>query len=250
MTIINNNPELEGRKYVGLYYTAAITLAIAGILHLMLAPSNLRFNLGEGLLFTVGGVAQIFWIIPMIRRYGHIWYSIGIAGNFAFFAIWLITRFPGNPITGRGERRIDTIELITEAAQIAFIVLAIVILAVESRKAKREAGGKINATIASNTSSSDSFERRMDNNNNNNKSLMILGGIVVALIFSSLFLLSSLMARRGDLSSDDGGRLGGRGGPRQFGGGNGQRFGESFQSERGLGGEGGMAIQQQLPPTA
>jgi protocatechuate 3,4-dioxygenase beta subunit len=30
------------------------------------------------------------------------WYAIGIGGTIAFMAIWIITRMPGNPITGRG----------------------------------------------------------------------------------------------------------------------------------------------------
>jgi hypothetical protein len=42
-----------------------------------------------------------------------VWYSIGIAGNFAFIDIWLITRFPHSLImVNRGGRRIDKIDLI------------------------------------------------------------------------------------------------------------------------------------------
>jgi hypothetical protein len=85
-----------------LYFTAAATTAIAGILHLILAPNMLNFNPNSAILFFVGGAAQVFWAIPMIRKWGRVWYGVGIGGTLVFIAIWIITRMPGNPITGRG----------------------------------------------------------------------------------------------------------------------------------------------------
>jgi hypothetical protein len=38
----------------------------------------------------------------MIRRWGRVWYSVDIGGTLVLIAIWIITRIPGNPITGRG----------------------------------------------------------------------------------------------------------------------------------------------------
>jgi hypothetical protein len=49
---------------------AAATTAIAGMLHLMMGPNSLNFNVNQGILFIVGGIAQVFWIIPMVRRWG------------------------------------------------------------------------------------------------------------------------------------------------------------------------------------
>ncbi|AIF82431.1 hypothetical protein NTE_00349 [Candidatus Nitrososphaera evergladensis SR1] len=68
----------------------------------------------------VGGIAQIFWILPILRRWGKVWYSIGIAGTTVFIAIWTITRMPGNPITHRAGD-LDAIDIVTEALQLAFI---------------------------------------------------------------------------------------------------------------------------------
>lgn len=191
------------RKIRVICYVAAISVAIAGILHLMLAPGSLRFNFYQGVLFAVGGAVQIFWIIPMIRRWGSAWYSIGIAGNAAFFAIWLITRFPGNPITGRGNMRLDTTEIIIEPAQLAFMGLTLAILFIGHRRQK-------------------SVESRPDRENKvesssvisktqGNRQLMILGGIVIALILVSWFVLPSLMPRRGP--GEGGPRRAGLGGP-------------------------------------
>lgn len=44
----------------GLYYAAAATTAIAGILHLTLVPGTLNFNPNGAILFSVLGIAQIF----------------------------------------------------------------------------------------------------------------------------------------------------------------------------------------------
>jgi hypothetical protein len=54
-----------------LYIAAAAATAIAGLLHLTMGPNSLNFNVNQGILFIVGGIAQVFWIIPMIRRWGY-----------------------------------------------------------------------------------------------------------------------------------------------------------------------------------
>lgn len=115
-----------------LFYAAAATTAIAGILHLTLAPNMLNFNLNGALLFFVGGAAQLFWVIPIIRRWGRIWYGIGIVGTLVLIAIWIITRIPGNPMTGRGGM-VNEMGIAVEAIQWAFVALTAAILVAESR---------------------------------------------------------------------------------------------------------------------
>lgn len=120
-------------KIKWLYYAAAATTALAGILHLTLAPNMLNFNLNGALLFFVGGAAQLFWVIPMIRRWGRIWYGIGMVGTLVLIAIWIITRIPGNPITGRGGM-VNEMGIGVEAIQWAFVGLTAAILVIESRR--------------------------------------------------------------------------------------------------------------------
>lgn len=116
-----------------LYYAAAAATAIAGILHIILAPDRLGGpGTNTGLLFLVGGIAQVFWALPMVRRWGKIWYGIGIGGTAVLMTIWAITRIPGNPITGRGGG-VNEMAIAVEAMQGIFIGLAVVILAIELR---------------------------------------------------------------------------------------------------------------------
>jgi len=114
-----------------LFYAAGATTAIAGIIHLILGIDT--ENLNTQILFVVGGLAQMFWVLPMIRKWGKVWYLVGISGTVVLIAIWVITRIPDNPITGRGGR-INENGILVEVFQIAFVVITIVILAVEKRR--------------------------------------------------------------------------------------------------------------------
>lgn len=116
-----------------LYYVAAATTAIAGILHLIQAPSVLEFSLNFFIFFSVVGIAQIFWVVPMIRKWGRPWYLIGIGGTIVLIILFVITRMPGNPITGRGGP-VSPLGLAIEVFQAAFIGLSIAIIIYESKR--------------------------------------------------------------------------------------------------------------------
>ncbi|MEX0861648.1 hypothetical protein [Nitrosopumilus sp.] len=114
-----------------LFYAAAATTAFAGIIHVVLGISS--NNLNNQILFVVGGAVQIFWVIPMVRKWGNVWYGIGLGGTVVFIAIWMITRIPDNFITGRGGRISDN-GILTEVFQIAFVGIVIAILILVNRK--------------------------------------------------------------------------------------------------------------------
>jgi hypothetical protein len=181
------------RSDSALYIAAAAATAIAGLLHLMMGPNSLNFNVNQGILFIVGGIAQVFWIIPMVRRWGIPWYAIGIAGTIVFMALWIITRMPGNPITGRGGPAGNPIAITIEVFQAAFIGLAAAIIIYEHRKKEKKGQQEVEKSTTR-----ASGKRRMP----------ILGGIVIALILIGLFALPMLMP----------GPMGGGGGPPRQGG--------------------------------
>src|SRR5918994_1935528 len=121
-----------------LYYAAAATTAIAGILHLIQASDSLGFNLNFGIFFIVAGIAQLFWVVPMIRRWGMPWYYVGIGGTIVLIILFVITRMPDNPITGRGGP-VSPMALAIEVLQVAFIGLSVAIIVYE-RKRKQLSG--------------------------------------------------------------------------------------------------------------
>lgn len=119
-------------NYQYLFIAAAIATAIAGIIHLYMPLSHPRMlgNIPIAAFFLGSGIAQLFWVIPMIKRWGRIWYYIGIAGNIAFIILYVVTRLPGNPVNGRGGD-VDIVDMTCELAQVAYIAITAVILAKE-----------------------------------------------------------------------------------------------------------------------
>jgi hypothetical protein len=127
-----------------LYYAAAATTVIAGILHLIMTPNILNFSPNGAILFSVGGAAQIFWAIPMMRRWGRVWYSVGIGGTLVLIAIWIITRMPGNPITGRGAM-VNEMGIAVEAMEWAFVGLAAAIIMTEYKMKRLDKKSEIDS---------------------------------------------------------------------------------------------------------
>ena len=97
------------------------------MLHLTLVPNVIDRNIGTGMLFLIGGIAQIFWVIPTVRRWGKVWYYIGMAGTLMLIIIWVTTRIPDNPITGRGGS-ISNIGFTTELFQVIYIIVNLIIV--------------------------------------------------------------------------------------------------------------------------
>ena len=114
-------------NFILLRYAAAGSTLIAGLLHLSLVANAIDRNFNTGILFLLGGLAQVFWVLPTIRGWNKVWYYVGIGGTLTLILIWAITRFPGNPINGRGGSIGET-AIAIEVFQVAFIVLSIIIL--------------------------------------------------------------------------------------------------------------------------
>jgi hypothetical protein len=110
-----------------LRYGAAGSTLIAGILHLSLVANQIDRNFNTGILFLIGGLAQVFWVLPTAMGWSRAWYYVGIGGTLTFIIIWVVTRFPGNPINSRGGSIGET-AIAVEVFQVAFIVLCIIIL--------------------------------------------------------------------------------------------------------------------------
>jgi hypothetical protein len=71
--------------------------------------------------FLVSGLAQIFWVIPVIKRRSKPWYYVGIGGTVILIIMYLIavpgSGYPVNPL-----------DIAIELFQIAFIILCSIII--------------------------------------------------------------------------------------------------------------------------
>ncbi|MGI0047011.1 MAG: hypothetical protein ACREBB_07480 [Nitrosotalea sp.] len=89
------------KKILGLSFVAAAVTVIAGIMHLMMVQRSISDDVGEGVLFLIGGALQVFWAVPVIKQWGRIWQFIGIVGTAAFTILWFGTHM--NSLTGSGQ---------------------------------------------------------------------------------------------------------------------------------------------------
>lgn len=111
-----------------LYVGAAVCTGIAGILHLMLVPSSINSHMEYTIFFLVSGVAQIFWVLPMVRKWGRIWYIIGIAGTIVLVGMtgYVIANIVQNPESA--PPGISELAVAIEVFQISFVILTGIII--------------------------------------------------------------------------------------------------------------------------
>jgi hypothetical protein len=105
------------------YAAAAASTFIAGVLHLAIVPIFFtQMSIDITIFFIVSGLAQIFWVIPVIKRWIKPWYYVGIGGTVILVIMYLIA------VPGSGYP-VSQLDIAIELFQIAFIILCSIIIA-------------------------------------------------------------------------------------------------------------------------
>ena len=106
-----------------LFYAAAASTFIAGVLHLAIVPMFFtQMSIDITIFFIVSGLTQIFWIIPIIKRWIKPWYYVGIGGTVILIIMYLIA------VPGSGYP-VSHLDIAIELFQIGFIVLCSILIA-------------------------------------------------------------------------------------------------------------------------
>jgi hypothetical protein len=71
--------------------------------------------------FLVSGLAQVFWVIPVVKRWNNLWFYVGVTGTVILIIMWLIA------VPGSGHQ-VDTNQIAIEVLQIIFIICCILII--------------------------------------------------------------------------------------------------------------------------
>ena len=104
------------------------TIGVAGILPLVLALNGISRGMSPFTIFFItAGIAQLFWVIPLIKQWGRIWYYVGIGGTIVLMILYVLTRLP-NPITNGRALTINGLGIATEIFQAGFIIIIALIL--------------------------------------------------------------------------------------------------------------------------
>lgn len=113
-----------------LFYVTAASTFIGGVSHLAIILMFFAFTpVNVMIFFLVSGACQLFWVIPVLKRWSNVWYYIGIGGTAILIALFVIA------VPGRG-LPISELEIATELVQIVFIIGSIMIVKERRTKAK------------------------------------------------------------------------------------------------------------------
>jgi len=105
-----------------LFYVAGASTLIAGVLHLAIVPMFFnKMPANVTVFFIISGLAQLFWLIPVVKRWSNIWYYIGIGGTVILIILWIIA------VPARG-LAVSELEVMIEFFQIIFIILCTIIV--------------------------------------------------------------------------------------------------------------------------
>jgi hypothetical protein len=105
-----------------LFYVAGASTLIAGALHLAIVPMFFnKMPANVTVFFIISGLAQLFWLIPVVKRWSNIWYYIGIGGTVILIILWIIA------VPARG-LAVSEIEVAIEFFQVVFIILCTIIV--------------------------------------------------------------------------------------------------------------------------
>lgn len=112
-----------------LYFGAAVCTAVAGILHLILVSSSINSHLEYATFFLISGVAQIFWVVPMVKKWGRTWYVIGIAGTLVMVGLtgYVIVNIVENPQSA--PPGVSEMAVAIEVLQVSYVIMTGIIIA-------------------------------------------------------------------------------------------------------------------------
>jgi hypothetical protein len=113
-----------------LFYVAAASTFIAGVLHLAVIPMFFALlPMNVTIFFLVSGAAQLFWVAPVLKRWSNLWYYVGIGGTGILISLFLIAV----PVRGL---QVSEFEITIELIQIVFIISSIMIVRERTTKTK------------------------------------------------------------------------------------------------------------------
>jgi hypothetical protein len=114
---------------------AALSLAAAWV-HLAYVASHLRQWWAYGAFFIAAGIGQALYAPLVLRRPGPAVAAVGIVGNLAIVAMYVVSRTAGPPLGPHAHvpEPAGTIDLATTASEIALVGVLLTLLSVRQRR--------------------------------------------------------------------------------------------------------------------
>lgn len=115
-----------------MHIIALITIAIAGLIHLYIAPEHWAHAPAHGLFFGLSGAAQLIWALLFRRQASRLLYIGGLVLSGGMVVLWLITQVWTPPFAAMAEP-VDIWMISSKIAEFAgFVSLIIAGLSLKS----------------------------------------------------------------------------------------------------------------------
>ncbi|MGD1836119.1 MAG: cbb3-type cytochrome c oxidase subunit I [Nitrososphaeraceae archaeon] len=76
-----------------IFYVAIISTAIAGISHILIVSLFMGFESTPSIFLLLSGIIQVFWIVPLVKKWGKIWYIVGGIGTIFLIYLYISVQF-------------------------------------------------------------------------------------------------------------------------------------------------------------
>ena len=107
--------------------SAALLSLAAAVIHVLVMPEHFEEWFGYGLFFLVAAAAQALYAVVLLRAPTATVLRVGIVGNLAIIALWVVTRTIGVPVFGPHAGEIEDIGAIDIASKLVEVLLVVVL---------------------------------------------------------------------------------------------------------------------------
>lgn len=119
---------------------AAASIGLAGIIHIVIAPSHWQHATAHGLFFLLAGLIEIGWAVAFLRKPSRALSNFGIGMMALLLLLWALARALPAPF-GHGPETADAWSVVCKLSEITGAVAlgAFVVLGLEGNSSKRTA---------------------------------------------------------------------------------------------------------------
>lgn len=111
-------------------YICIITIALAGLIHLVIAPAHYGHAPAHGIFFAVAGLVQCGWAIAFWRRPSPALYQLGLGLSGGLVVLWFLALILGAPFGGHSLTDINASTIVCKVSELAALI-SLVALAVQ-----------------------------------------------------------------------------------------------------------------------
>lgn len=106
----------------------AITIAVAGLVHLIIAPVHYDHAPAHGIFFAIAGLIQCAWAVAFWRQPSLALYRVGLAVSGGLVVLWLLTLALPTPFGGHDAGSIDTPSVVCKLSELVGLTALVALM--------------------------------------------------------------------------------------------------------------------------